>query len=189
MMVHLMNLGHQRLYTWGLSQLEMNGNENCLDVGCGGGGIIASLLAMTTGRVDGVDLSEVSVSQAKKRNSKAVEEGRTSICEASVEALPFEDRTYQVVSAFETLYFWPDLPRNFREVFRVLTPGGTFLIANEVQKGTQQAKRWEEEIEGMRLYSDEELKDALEEAGFSEITIATSKRGFLGITAKKPITA
>ena len=185
-MVHLMNLGHKKLYEWGLSQLEMRGDENCLDVGCGGGGVIAALLAMTTGRVDGVDVSEVSVSQAKKRNPQSVDEGRTYIGETSVEDLPFEDEAYHIISAFETIYFWPDLPENFREILRVLIPGGTFLIANEVQKDTEAGRRWEEEIEGMRLYGAEELKELLEEAGFCDVAIATSKRGLLAITAKKP---
>ena len=35
------------------------------------------------------------------------------------------------VTAFETVYFWPELAQNFREVYRVLKPGGVFFICNE----------------------------------------------------------
>lgn len=43
----------------------------------------------------------------------------------------FADGWFDAVTAFETVYFWPDLPRCFPEVFRVLRSGGTFLICNE----------------------------------------------------------
>lgn len=46
-------------------------------------------------------------------------------------ALPFEEASFDLVSAFETVYFWPDLNRGFREVFRVLAPGGRFLVVCE----------------------------------------------------------
>ena len=36
-----------------------------------------------------------------------------------------------MVTAFETVYFWPELAQNFREVYRVLKPGGVFFICNE----------------------------------------------------------
>lgn len=38
----------------------------------------------------------------------------------------FTDASFDAVTAFETIYFWPDLPKCFREVYRVLKPGGTF---------------------------------------------------------------
>ena len=50
--------------------------------------------------------------------------------QASVAELPFEAEQFDVVTAFETIYFWPELAQNFREVYRVLKPGGTFFICN-----------------------------------------------------------
>ena len=41
------------------------------------------------------------------------------------------DNRFDAVTAFETVHFWPNLPRCFREVYRVLKPDGTFLICNE----------------------------------------------------------
>ncbi len=46
--------------------------------------------------------------------------------QASVAELPFEAEQFDVVTAFETVYFWPELAQNFREVYRVLKPGGIF---------------------------------------------------------------
>ena len=47
--------------------------------------------------------------------------------QASVAELPFEAEQFDVVTAFETVYFWPELAQNFREVYRVLKPGGVFF--------------------------------------------------------------
>ena len=48
---------------------------------------------------------------------------------------------FDAVTAFETVYFWPDLPRCFREVFRVLRPGGTFCGCFYV-KGEHKRTDW-----------------------------------------------
>ncbi len=47
--------------------------------------------------------------------------------QASVAELPFKAEQFEVVTAFETVYFWPELTQNFREVYRVLKPGGDFF--------------------------------------------------------------
>lgn len=48
-----------------------------------------------------------------------------------VAALPFKDNAYDMATAFETVYFWPDIEKSFAEVRRILKPGATFLIVNE----------------------------------------------------------
>ena len=60
--------------------------------------------------------------------------------------------------SFETVYFWPDLPQCFREVYRVLKPCGTLLICNESNGDTDKDKKWTEIIGGMTIYKDVELK-------------------------------
>ncbi len=47
-------------------------------------------------------------------------------------ALPFADTSFDVATAFETVYFWPDIRRSLSEVARVIRRGGTFMISNEV---------------------------------------------------------
>ena len=76
---------------------------------------------------------------------------------------------FDAVTAFETVYFWPDLPQCFREVYRVLKPGGTFLICNESSGDTDK---------------DAELKTYLEQAGFHDVQIH-KKKSWLCITAWK----
>ena len=79
----------------------------------------------------GVDYSVVSVEKSRKVNADAIAAGRCCVLEASVDALPFKDATFRMVTAFETVYFWPDIVKCFTEVKRVMEPGGKLLIVNE----------------------------------------------------------
>jgi predicted methyltransferase len=90
-----------------------------------------------------------------------------------------------VVTAFETVYFWPELAQNFREVYRVLKPGGVFFICNEANGDTDKDKKWTEIIGGMTIYTDTALKEYLEQAGFCKIQSHKNKKGWLCVTAQK----
>jgi ubiquinone/menaquinone biosynthesis C-methylase UbiE len=106
--------------------------------------------------------------------------------EASVSSLPFDDDTFTMVTAFETVYFWPDIERNFAEVRRVLTMGGRFLIVNEDDGLTGNNEKWEKIIDGMHTYTPDELRLHLTAAGFKEITIKQeSAKHWLAVTAVK----
>ena len=132
LMVSGMNSGHAALAAWGSQFVDVSPTARVLDVGCGGGGNICSyLMRCDGGRVDGIDYSEVSVSAAQRLNARAIDEGRCRIMCADVDAIPFDDEAYDLVTAFETIYFWPDLEHAFSEIARVLAPGGRFLVVNE----------------------------------------------------------
>mgnify|MGYP002579886485 CR=1 FL=1 len=70
------------------------------------------------GSVSGIDYSAVSVEKSRRVNRKAIEAGRCTALQASVESLPFEDGSFDAVTAFETVYFWPEPENSFREALR-----------------------------------------------------------------------
>lgn len=82
---------------------------------------------------------------------------------------PFEDGTFDLATAFETVYFWPGLEHCFSEVCRVLKPGGSFMICNESDGTDDTSLKYEKIIEGMKCYTIDELSSALKSAGFTEV--------------------
>ena len=185
-MVNMMNLFHAPLADWGMKFLPLSSNAKVLDCGCGGGANIRKLLKKCPqGVVKGVDYSPVSVEKSKKVNETAVTKGRCDVLQGSVADMIFTDDWFDAVTAFETVYFWPDLPQCFLEVYRVLKPGGTFLICNESSGDTDKDEKWTEIIGGMTIYSGDELKTVLENDGFCNVQIHKNKMGWLCVTGQK----
>ncbi|HCQ74338.1 MAG TPA: SAM-dependent methyltransferase [Clostridiales bacterium] len=182
LMVSMMNLGHAALAEWGLQHLAVPEGAAVLDCGCGGGANIKKLLEKAAqGSVKGIDYSEVSVEKSRSLNALAISAGRCEIMQANVAQLPFEDNSFDLVTAFETVYFWPELPACFREVGRVLRPGGTFFICNECGEDN----KWTDIVSGLKIYTADELTQVLTKAGFTDIVMHKNDKGWLCATARK----
>ncbi|MBN1535982.1 MAG: class I SAM-dependent methyltransferase [Anaerolineales bacterium] len=167
-MLWSMNRGHNANASWGISHLSLDKVETILDIGCGGGKNISNLLKLTKKtKIYGIDYSPASVEASIKYNKAAVNAGLVEIKEASVENIPYEAETFDCVTAFETIYFWPNIGENFKEVARVLKKGGVFLICNESQH-PEGNEKWSEMLK-MTIYTGAQIKELMECAGFSNI--------------------
>ena len=163
-LVGTMNGGHAGVHKWGMGFISPKPDWCSLDIGCGGGSNIAYLLrTCPEGRVHGIDYSEASVAVSKKKNAAELGK-RCKIVQGSVSSLPYKSGIFDLVTAFETVYFWPDIERDFAEVARVLKQGGRFLVCNELNDPNNTT--WTKRIDGMRLYSNADIKALLEGAGF-----------------------
>lgn len=163
-----MNHGHQKMALWCIeNHIKLSGNEDVLDIGCGGGQNIANFLKRTNGKVHGIDYSPASVAKSLKKNKKAVTEKRSEIVQANVSAIPFENKTFDLVTAFETIYFWENIINDFKEVKRVLKPNGKFVVCNESSK-MEGNERWTNILD-MNIYTAEEIIDTMQQAGFADI--------------------
>ena len=137
----IMNLSHSSLTDWGLKHVEIEDQFTILDVGCGGGRTIEKLAAMADGgKVYGVDYAQGSIAASRAKNAQLIRAGRVEIKQASVSELPFPEDKFDLVTAVETQYYWPDLVNDMREILRVLKPGGRLaVIAESYKKGTYNA--------------------------------------------------
>ena len=149
LMIGMMNLGHRALARWGLSFVSPSLSAQVLDCGCGGGANVKTLLQRCPkGRVFGVDYSPVCVESARRKNKTAIEEGRCEVAFARVEALPFEGQSFELVTAFETVYFWPEIEGCFREVFRAAA-GGAGRDGRFDHAGLSDASEGENHVSGL----------------------------------------
>ena len=177
-MLRFMNFGHAPLTNWGLDHVNYSDGMVMLDIGCGGGATLKRLLKRSPeGMVYGIDISEESVVKAKNVNKQLLNK-QVFVQQGSANRLPWEDQKFDVVTAVETVYFWPNLPQCFQEVKRVLKPGGQFAIMLEVIEGDS---IWTNVVEGMTVYSPEMLKDMLEQAGFGDVKVFRKKPSYATI--------
>ena len=179
--------GHAAMANWALAMVTIDRDDHILDIGCGGGANIARLLQRTLrGIVTGIDFSPVSVQKSTKVNVKAIREGRCRVLEGNVANLPFAEGSFDMVTAFETIYFWPDIEHCFNEVKKVLKPGGQFVIVNESDGSGEMDAKWESMIEGMHTYKPEEIRHHLTNVGFRDINITVNEeKRWLCATAGK----
>lgn len=189
LLIASMNIFHTPVSLWGMSHLDLAGDEKILDIGCGGGINLSRFLKkVPRGHVTGIDLSPDCVNYSFVRNRDAIAEGRCSVYEGSAELLPFGANHFDIITAFETIYFWPDLPSTLKEIKRVLKPGGTFLIVNEADGYGFLDNLYPKIIKDMTVYKTEELSSILTKAGFTNIEIDT-KLGCVTVSARRPVTA
>lgn len=167
-----MNKSHELLAQWGVSHFKIDDDSKILDIGCGGGRNIQRFAKQISGngRVVGIDYSEVSVEKSKKLNEEYIKEGIVNVLQGSVSDMPFPNETFDIVTGFETIYFWPDFINDLKEVNRVLKKGGLVFFCNEAVYREGEMEKYEDLIEllDMNIYSEEYLKESLEKTGFTD---------------------
>lgn len=185
----LMNRSHARLRDWGLKHIQIGREWTILDVGCGGGRTVGLLQAAAPdGHVVGIDYAAGSVGASRRHNAHLVAAGRVRIQQAAVSALPFADNTFDLVTAVETQYYWPDLINDMREVLRVLKPGGSLLVMLESCKreglGVDAAAM---KLLRGRVLGASEQRDLFTRAGFDQVDVSVAaSHGWLCAVGRKP---
>ena len=164
-----MNENHKDISEFAFECVNIGKNDRILDIGCGGGVNIEKFLKITNSNVDGLDYSEVSVAQSMKRNQNSVDNNRCKVIQADVSDMPIDDESYDLVSGFETIYFWPDIKNTFKEVYRIIKPNGQFMIAQGTDGTHPDDEKWLNTVEGMSVYTKNELEEYLLNAGFKSV--------------------
>jgi len=136
-------------------------DKKVLDIGCGTGRGIKHLYDFKAKEVCGVDVSEKMIAIAQKKFKT------TKFVLADSESLPFEDESFDVVTALYLIVHIGDLRKTFDEAFRVLKKGGVFILSNINQRKPPKLKIYSEEVIIDSFYHmPKHVIDALEDSFF-----------------------
>jgi arsenite methyltransferase len=150
--------------------------ETILDLGSGAGFdcFLASQKVGRTGRVIGVDMTEEMLLKARENAAKGGYDN-VEFRAGEIENLPVDDRSVDAVISNCVINLVPDKQKAFREVFRVLKPGGRFMISDIVLEKDlpdfikKSAEAYTACISGA-IRKNEYIK-TIEDAGFHEVKI------------------
>ena len=172
LMLSGMNSGHAKLADWGLAHLPELSVSQAVDLGCGGGRNAGELIKKyPSAHVTAVDHSSLCVDKAARYNRAMIAAERCTVRQGNVADLALPAESFDLATAFETVYFWPGLEKCFAQALSVLKPGGYFLICNESDGTDPTGTKFESIIEGMKSYTAQEIEAALKAAGFSQVEI------------------
>jgi len=170
MMVNGMNSGHAKMADWGMSHLPVMSPSQIAELGCGGGRNAGELSKrFPQAKVTAVDYSEVSVAKAKEYNKEKIDAGKMIVQQGDVSNLTLPKESFDLATAFETIYFWPGLEKCFSQVAGILKPGGVFLIVNESDGTDETSLKYEKIIDGMKCHTVGDISSALKTAGFGKV--------------------
>lgn len=127
---NMMNEGNLPMNLHTLAVLNAEPKDHILEIGMANGYFVKHLLNGTRDiKYIGLDYSETMIAEARKLNSKYIEQGTADFIQGDIHQLPFKDEVFDKLFTINTFYFWEDIPEVLNEIKRVLKPNGVFILS------------------------------------------------------------
>lgn len=158
-----------------LSRMAFEPDHDILEIGFGGGSALEILTKrLTAGVVTGLDFSPEMIREAERRFRHEIATGRLRVQLGDIAALPFDSARFDRVFTINTIYFWPDTVQGFREIRRVLKPGGMAVIALRSRENMDRVSFTQH---GFRLFDPSELPPFMQQACFTNVNLTHERQG------------
>lgn len=144
--------------------------SRALDIGTGPG-VVAATVAQYVQEVVGIDISEDMLEQAQEQNKH---NPGIKFLLSNVENMEFQDNHFDMATARMVFHHVADCEAALNEVFRVLAPGGCFVLCEGVPPDHLTRQRYEDIFalkEERHTFSEAELINMFDRAGFENILI------------------
>ena len=177
-----------------LALLELSEGETVLDLGSGGGidCFLAAKRVGPTGHVIGVDMTPEMIDRAR-RNAASGGYGNVEFRLGEIEHLPVEDASVDAVISNCVVNLVPDKAQVFRDVFRVLKPGGRLSVSDIVTLGEVPLAIRDSVDAYVACLSGAILRDEylalMEDAGLEDVTITEARTFTIGDVVAEDLVA
>ncbi len=144
-----------------------------VDLGTGPGFMGVELAIATDMEIYFTDISSDALKKAKKRFEDSEADNKAHFIEAPAENLPYNDNFADFIMSRGSIWFWEDMGKGLREVYRVLKPGGTAFIGGGLGRYMPSTMR-------KRIYSiikDNNKKRGMKKPDFREYEDIVKKSG------------
>ena len=148
--------------------ISARSGDRIVEVGFGGGGLMAAILARSAAEVIGVDISEEVVARGRRRFRREILAGRARVMAGSAESLPLPHGEFDKACSLNSIYFWEQPARAMREFARVLRPGGKLVLGFEAP---ETLRAWPGHRFGFRVYDAPEVVALAEATGFGDAQV------------------
>jgi ubiquinone/menaquinone biosynthesis C-methylase UbiE len=169
-----MNMGHRSIYDNVARVAKLKPEDDVLDVACGNGFFLRKH-ASHVNSIAGLDLSELCVQMARKKHRSRVNAGTAEFSQGEACQLPWNDGKFSAVTSMGSFIAFEHPAEALKEMCRVLRPGGRAVIG--IEWNAEDGKDHSKEVEqfGMRVWTEEQARAMMEQAGFADVSITYAR--------------
>lgn len=170
----VMPIFHNSIYKSVYPVLNLQPQDSLLEVACGSGHFLKKY-ASHVKSIAGLDLSDVMIKMAKRKNKNRITAGTAEFVQGDASKLPWKDNTFSVVISMGSFVFFSKPLESINEMYRVLCSGGRAVVSIEMnaEDGVDYSKMIKEW--GIQILSEEDIRSMMKQAGLSDISFTYVK--------------